>query len=79
MNEIFFFTFPSACDTLLRQFAHTSIDIIVIIIIIIIRSTNDSTNDDDYYYYYSLLFIIKIALDTLLRRKNTEKRDALFK
>ena len=42
--------------TLLRQFAHTSIDIIVIIIIIIIiRSTNDSTNDDDDdYYYYSL-------------------------
>ena len=78
MNEIFFFTLPSACDTLLRQFAHTSINIIIIIIIII-RSTNDSTNDDDYYYYYSLLFIIKIALDTLLRRKNTEKRDALFK
>ena len=75
MNEIFFFTFPSACDTLLRQFAHTSINIIIIIII---RSTNDSTNDDDDYYYYSLLFIIKIALDTLLR-KNTEKRDALFK
>ena len=77
MNEIFFFTLPSACDTLLRQFAHTSINIIIIIIIII-RSTNDSTNDDDDYYYYSLLFIIKIALDTLLR-KNTEKRDALFK
>ena len=76
MNEIFFFTFPSACDTLLRQFAHTSINILIIIIII--RSTNDSTNDDDDDYYYSLLFIIKIALDTLLR-KNTEKRDALFK